>query len=524
MIEDKNCIGSRVGCEGHIGTVKYVGTVGDTKGQWLGIDWDDPSRGKHNGTYEGVEYFQTWHLTSGSFIRPGKANFGISCPEAIKVRYGFVDDELAGIDRETIASVQKSLNAPFVEMVGFSKVNKKQSTFNQLKIVCLHNQCVSSAGHSGELAALCPIVEELDLSHNLVNSWRVIADICVQLRNLIQLNVSQNYLPIEDVTHIPDDAFINLSHLTMGRMKYDWCIVIKYLTLFPSIRELIVSFNIIQTIDYIPINSNVMKLTGLSLENNLINDWNEILKLGKLPCLRNLNLNSNKIREIWFPTNEATDKTSLFINLLQLHISDNSIENWRSISELEKLKCLEDLKFRENPVLQQQSLQTGIQLVIARIATLKYLNGTEIDRSERLGAEYDYLKLFALEWKNVEQDIQKRKEFIVNHPRFLSLIERIGVPDTPEIKNTQLSSNVITVEFICPDDPNIKRIKKKLLKNMDVQKLMGIVQRLFKIHGKIPVLSFVRPSVSEDEIPLDKPLQELSYYLIDDGDLIFVRW
>lgn len=30
--------------------------------------------------------------------------------------------------------------------------------------------------------------------------------------------------------------------------------------------------------------------------------------------------------------------------------------------------------------------------------------------------------------------------------------------------------------------------------------------------------------VSEDEIPLDKPLQELSYYLIDEGDLILVRW
>lgn len=62
MIEDKNCIGSRVDCEGHRGTVKYVGTVGNTKGQWLGIDWDDPIRGKHNGTYDGVEYFQTWYL------------------------------------------------------------------------------------------------------------------------------------------------------------------------------------------------------------------------------------------------------------------------------------------------------------------------------------------------------------------------------------------------------------------------------------------------------------------------------
>lgn len=129
------------------------------------------------------------HSTSGSFIRPGKANFGISCPEAIKVRYGFVDDELAGIDRDSIASVQKSINAPFVEMVGFSKVNKKQSKFDQLIIVCLQDQCISSAGYPGELAGLCSKIEELDLSHNLINSWKIIAEICTELRILQQLNV-----------------------------------------------------------------------------------------------------------------------------------------------------------------------------------------------------------------------------------------------------------------------------------------------------------------------------------------------
>ena len=60
MVEDRNCIGRRVDCEGHIGTVKYIGTVGNTQGQWLGIDWDDPTRGKHNGTYEGIKYYETW--------------------------------------------------------------------------------------------------------------------------------------------------------------------------------------------------------------------------------------------------------------------------------------------------------------------------------------------------------------------------------------------------------------------------------------------------------------------------------
>lgn len=61
MVEDKNYeIGRRIECEGFLGTLKYYGQVGETKGEWLGIDWDDPSRGKHNGTYERIKYFTTW--------------------------------------------------------------------------------------------------------------------------------------------------------------------------------------------------------------------------------------------------------------------------------------------------------------------------------------------------------------------------------------------------------------------------------------------------------------------------------
>lgn len=90
---------------------------------------------------------------------------------------------------------------------------------------------------------------------------------------------------------------------------------------------------------------------------------------------------------------------------------------------MEKLKSLEDLRFRENPVLNCQNIQTGIQLVIARIKNLKLLNGTEILSSERRGAEYDYLKMFAASWKNSDGDVVKRKEFITNHPRFPALVE-----------------------------------------------------------------------------------------------------
>ena len=59
MKETKNLptVGARVILNGYKGTVKYVGEVKGAQGVWLGIEWDDPSRGRHDGARDGVKYF-----------------------------------------------------------------------------------------------------------------------------------------------------------------------------------------------------------------------------------------------------------------------------------------------------------------------------------------------------------------------------------------------------------------------------------------------------------------------------------
>lgn len=51
-------IGQRLSLKKQTCTVRYIGSVADKQGSWLGVEWDDSSRGKHNGTHDGVSYFK----------------------------------------------------------------------------------------------------------------------------------------------------------------------------------------------------------------------------------------------------------------------------------------------------------------------------------------------------------------------------------------------------------------------------------------------------------------------------------
>jgi tubulin-specific chaperone E len=50
-------VGSRFCLRGQLGTVRYIGGVDGASGEWLGVEWDDPQRGKHDGAKDGKRYF-----------------------------------------------------------------------------------------------------------------------------------------------------------------------------------------------------------------------------------------------------------------------------------------------------------------------------------------------------------------------------------------------------------------------------------------------------------------------------------
>lgn len=61
-------LGQRRSFDGNLCTIRYVGEVAGTSGEWLGVEWDDPTRGKHSGEHKDVRYFTCTFSSSGWMI------------------------------------------------------------------------------------------------------------------------------------------------------------------------------------------------------------------------------------------------------------------------------------------------------------------------------------------------------------------------------------------------------------------------------------------------------------------------
>lgn len=79
------------------------------------------------------------------------------------------------------------------------------------------------------------------------------------------------------------NSFPTVKHLTITRMNYNWYDIRQCISMFPSIEELSISFNIVTAIEDTMVNTHLIRIITLILEGNLISSWDEILKLGSLP-------------------------------------------------------------------------------------------------------------------------------------------------------------------------------------------------------------------------------------------------
>ena len=533
-------IGDRIECDGFRATIRFVGELqNESSGQpissadkhkvtWLGVEWDDPSRGKHDGSYKGVKYFNVRHPTSGSFLRPEKCKTGISFLEVFTERYG----NSMGVDATKNLFVLGKNQMTAVEMVGAEKVFQQQSRFERLREVCLEDSLIGSAGVDNEIAPHTVSITHLDLRHTLLSLWSEIARIASQMSKLETFNVSKNRLRLPDDPFSLCSAFPRVKTIYLNSMGYEWDEVLRCTEMLPVLKELHVCFNCIERLD--TLTPSIENLTLLNLEGNHLSDWSSVLKLGGLAKLEMLILNDTGLVNVAF-TGEVGSPTEQFASLNSLSLSRNRIANWTSINELNRLKSLTNLTITEIPLAETEGKAAMRHFIIARVARLTNCNRTPVSASERRGAELDYLRLFGAEWKasgggGCVESVATRpsEDFIRANPRYQELVDCYGAVEDSEMKveTSALKNKLITVKIACSSIADKPVQTKKLPGTMTVQKLKNLIRRLYSA-GEASVtmkLTYTSRRVKGKEIELDNDLREISYYSIEDGDTINACW
>ncbi|MFT7807043.1 tubulin-specific chaperone E isoform X1 [Arapaima gigas] len=493
-------VGRRVSCDGERATVRYVGAVPPTAGLWLGVEWDNPQRGKHDGSHEGVRYFSCRHPSGGSFIRPTKVSFGVSYVAALRRRYEAATDCSGG--------EQLKISTRTVEMVGFEDLSEKKKVEN-LTSVSLRECEVSSPGPENEVRQTTPNVQTLNLSGNLLSCWEDVAGITRQLEDLAELQLGDNRFCIPAEPQSLAHAFISLKVLSLNNTGITWSEVLHCAPMWRLLEELYVCDNGIT--ELLRPKNVLQNLKVLDLSKNCLANGNELLKIADLPRLEKLNLSSTGLSVLHFNDVVPGKIYCLFINLYLCYIISHYF--WSVVNELEKLVTLQQLSCHRNPLMEQgRTAETTRQLFIARIGQLEVLNKSQ----ERRGAELDYCKMFCVTWLasggNRDPELDRPSiEFKEQHPRFQSLIRKYGAPEEGELKKTTFTLK------------NQLLSKLPTFNSMTIQKVKGLLYRLLKLSDSELKLTYTSAKMQNKEIEMNNDLQPLAFYSIEDGDTILVR-
>ncbi|KAJ7256464.1 hypothetical protein B0H12DRAFT_1202025 [Mycena haematopus] len=543
--------GTRLRLAGHTGTVKFVGHVDNTSGIWLGVDWDDPKRGKHDGIRDGKRYFTCRAPNAGSFMRPTPSiSYGCSFLKALYSKY--VELPHGSESQETVL-LGSSNGAIEVEAVDLDKIRGKFANLDRLREVSLDNESVSRYDEPpGTIRATCPSVRGLDLSTSLISSWDLIASICAELPALQRLSLksvlltvvavrvsvypfftSRNRLQSPKDTRAMTLAFTNLIELRLNGTLTTWAEMQQITAAMPVLRMVEMGYNLIDEL------SSTDSLQGstietINLDSNDLRDWVHICdSLRSYPLLERVVLTSNKIAKIPPPL------VGQALRVKHLSLSFNRLESWGDIDALSAwCPALNTLTLNGNPLFDDPVLgRNSRQLTVARIPTLVVLDAAPISAKERTDCELFYLSHVALHGPKTE------KERNVIYPQWAELCQKHGRPaeHDPNQNQDKLSRRLIELNaYHCtitsPSSADLQatdrliqeaeRITLRVLPSMTLRALRLKICKTMKYSSSGTALSLwlQMQDGSFTLLESDRDAQDLAWLGIESGStIIFTR-
>ena len=503
---------------------------------WLGLEWEDKTRGKHNGTVEGFEYFKTTNGdNSGSLIKMTKVNVGQTFKGALGYKYNFYEEEgndyHKDIDKALekdnfIVTDKKIIN---IELVGKEKAAKKFSEFEYMPCIDLNYSYINSLGN--DLSNILPRLKELSLSRTLLTKWSEMLDILVQFKNLNLLNFSENILIFDDEFDSLIKKFEegeikqHLNTLVLNKCDLDTYHLIKLSPIFTCLDYLYLKDNRINPESceksehkkYIEENiSNIEKNTPnlkyLSLEHNKINEFFFGYKIFKSPKLKYINLNQNIISDL-IPEGKQDENDKImesFKKSMEHILLDYNMfkkEDYTKIMvDLETLE-LKDIDILNNGFIDKIGIEKVKIEMIGRNPQLKILNNTTITKIMRRDAEKQYLVNSVKEYINSlgNKDFDKfvfEKYMQKNHKQYFNLRKKFFDP-LDDYENLTKKNNKNTMKSNMAEiilEYEGKTIKRKFPKSTVFTNLKNLCVRLFKIDGDALINFYLKNQEKEELI------------------------
>ncbi|ODO05137.1 hypothetical protein L198_01825 [Cryptococcus wingfieldii CBS 7118] len=390
---------------------------------WLGIEYDDPTLGKHSGTFQGIRLFDTREEGSGAFLKyqTGKEIVeGKSLVESLEERYGLLDpasqtnsQESEGKDEEEI--ILGSSNGNIVVEAKYHKARQRLNNFEKLRNIGFGTESISRRGGNEEVKAKMKDrlkgVKWLGLEANLLGSWEEVADIASCFEGLEVLTLRRNhshskYDPLPNSGPTNGNAFSRIKELHLSDCSLPCTEIPRLARLFPALEVLHLEANKTLRNLYYHGGKEVLlsawkvlkeiKLGGCPLES-----WDTVMSfIAHFDSLESLDLSFTPVTAI--PRSSAR-----LPHITRLTLLGSSLTSWESIDALPSLfPSLTSFRFSlpntphesdapappETPSL-SVSHQTSLQrsIIIAKIPGLSIFNSTPITEGERRDAEMFYL-------------------------------------------------------------------------------------------------------------------------------------
>jgi len=418
--------------ERHLGTVRFSGRVEgqDPEQTWLGIEWDDPTRGKHSGQFKnGPILFQPLIPNSATFIKPSaRLGTGRSFLKALKEKY--LDQELLN----PYSQLPAASNIAETEENAMRKVALRFSRLDRLRLIGLEFSRINGAGNElevVELDGLLPSVETLNLSSNMFSDLDEVSTIARKLPQLRTLVLSSNRFQF-----IPE----TLSGLSAVKILYldstllTWEQGIKIARQIEGLAELSLSKCRISNFgpsDVTTPGAHLFdSLSTLTLDENGLENWQDLmLRLKLFQRLQHLNLRRNRLK-ITAVENAAMALSSI----QQLSLVGNMIAEGREIDDLRDwFPSLSYLFLDGNPLYDGHDVRKNRLLVLARYPTLAHLDGSQVTPAERKEVDLFY-------WSCIQKEATDHDQRMRSHRRYPELLAKFGSPEPAASEAKRASS------------------------------------------------------------------------------------